>query len=259
MNALKSRLLNGEFITAAWAELGNCDVAEILVRHGWPVVLIDGEHGVGDLETWVAVARAVEAAGGEVILRVPDGTDTTIKKVMDRGFRSIVVPMVNTVEQATAIAASCHYPMRGEGGIGRGYAAPIVRGSDFGTRPDYAVQTANEDVLLFVQCETPESVAALSDICAVDGVDGIFLGPNDLAATLGHIEDMEHATPQAAFAEVERKVSAAGKLLATVPGGGRSWADLRAKGFSLVAGVNDISLMVGAARQAAADRDAELG
>lgn len=259
MNALKSRLLSGEFVASAWAELGHPDIAEILVRHGWPVVLIDGEHGLGDLETWVAVARAVEAAGGEVILRVPDGSDTTLKKVMDRGFRSLVVPMVNTVDQATRIAASVHYPVRGKGGIGRGYAAPIVRGSGYGTRPDYAVSTANEDVLLFVQCETRQSIDALSEICAVDGVDGIFLGPNDLAATLGHIEDMEHATPQAAFAEVEAKVKAAGGLLATVRGGGRDWADLKARGFNMVAGVNDVSFLVDAARAAATERDAALG
>lgn len=259
MNSLKTRLLAGEFIAAAWAELGHPDIAEILVRHGWPVVLIDGEHGIGDLETWVAVARAVEAAGGEVILRVPDGSDTMLKKVLDRGFRALVVPMVNTAEQAAQIARSCHYPVRGKGGIGRGYAAPIVRGSDYGTRPDYAVRTASEDVLVFVQCETRESVAALAEIAAVDGIDGVFLGPNDLAATLGHIEDMTHATPQAAFAEVEAKVRGAGKLLATVPGGGRDWADLRAKGFNLVAGVNDISLLVDAARQAATGRDTQLG
>lgn len=259
MNTLKSRLLSGEFVTAAWAELGHPDIAEILVRHGWPTVLIDGEHGIGDLETWVAVARAVEAAGGEVILRVPDGADTTLKKAMDRGFRSIIVPMVDTVEQAMRIAASCHYPVRGTGGTGRGYAAPIVRGSDYGTRPDYAVQTANEDVLLFVQCETPESVAALSEIADIEGIDGIFLGPNDLAATLGHIEDMDHATPQAVFAEVEAKVKRAGKLLATVPGGGRDWAILRDKGFNLVAGVNDVSFLIEAARTSAQTRDAQLG
>lgn len=259
MNSLKSRLLSGDFVTAAWAELGHPDIAEILVRHGWPTVLIDGEHGIGDFETWVAVARAVEAADGEVILRVPDGSDTTLKKAMDRGFRSIIVPMVNTVSQATQIAASCRYPQRGKGGVGRGYAAPIVRGSDYATRPDYAVQSANDDVLLFVQCETPESVATLAEIAGVEGIDGIFLGPNDLAATLGHIEDMGHATPLAAYAEVEAKVKGAGKLLATVPGGGRDWAILREKGYDLVAGVNDVSFLIEAARAAARDRDTLLG
>ena len=72
MNRLKQRIAAGEQVAAAWLELGNPDIAEIMVRHGWTTLVIDGEHGVGDLDDWVAVARAVEAAGGEVVLRVPD-------------------------------------------------------------------------------------------------------------------------------------------------------------------------------------------
>jgi 4-hydroxy-2-oxoheptanedioate aldolase len=114
-------------------------------------------------------------------------------------------------------------------------------------------------VLLFVQCEHPDSVAALPEIAATPGIDGIFLGPNDLAAALGHLEDMSHATPRAAFAEVEAACAKAGKLLATVPGGGRSWADLRQLGYSFVAGVNDVSFLIEAARSSAQARDTELG
>ena len=259
MTPLKTRLLRGDFVTAAWAELGSPDSAEILVRYGWPVVLIDGEHGIGDLETWVAIARSVEAAGGEVILRVPDGSDTVLKKVLDRGFRTLVVPMVNTGAQAQAVARSCRYPVRGVAATGRGYAAPIVRGSGFGVQADYAAGRAADDLLLFVQCETPQGVAALPDICSVDGVDGVFLGPNDLAATMGHLEQMDHPAVQAAFADVEAQVKASGKLLATVPGGGRGWADLRARGYGLVAGVNDVSLLASAALAEAQARDSELG
>lgn len=258
MNKLKQRLHRGEFVTAAWAELGNADVAEILVRYGWPVIVIDGEHGVGDLESWVTVARAVEAAGGEVMLRIPEGTDTMIKKALDRGFTNIVVPMVNTAVRAQEIVRSCHYPKRGIGGIGRGYAAPIVRGSDFGTRPDYATEQANEDMLIFVQCETPQSITELTSICETEGLDGVFLGPNDLAATLGYIEDMEHAVPQAAYAQFEQKVKSSGKLLATVTGAGRNWQSLKDKGFNLVIGANDISCIVSAAKDAANKRDSEL-
>jgi len=254
MNTLKKRLLAGEFITAAWAELGHPDSAEIMVRHGWNTILIDGEHGIGDLETWVAVARAVEAAGGEVILRVPDGRDTTLKRVLDRGFKSLVVPMVNSAEQADDIAKSCLYPGRGK----RGYAAPIVRGSQFGARPDYAREEAHEDLLLFVQCETPESVEVVADIAATPGVDGIFLGPNDLAAALGHLEDMTHATPLQAFKTVEDACTKARTLMATVPGDGRGWNDLRDRGFNLVAGVNDVSFLIEAAKTSAAARDADL-
>lgn len=254
MNPLKTRLTSGEFVTAAWAELGHPDVAEILVRHGWTTVVIDGEHGLGDLEDWVTIARAIEAAGGEVILRVPDGSDTVLKRVLDRGFKSIIVPMVNSADHARAIARSCRYPSRG----GRGYAAPIVRASHFGTRPGYARDEAHEELLLLVQCEHPDAVAALPEIAAVDGIDGIFLGPNDLSATMGHLERMEDPEPQAAFAEVEQAVKASGKLFATVTGGGRGWADLRDRGLNLVVGVNDVSLLIESTRAALAARDADL-
>jgi 4-hydroxy-2-oxoheptanedioate aldolase len=255
MNTLKARLASGAFVTAAWAELGNPDVAEILVRHGWDTILIDGEHGVGSLEDWVAVARAVEAAGGEPLLRVPDGSETMLKKVLDRGFKSLVVPMVNSVEQASDIARFCRYPPRGS----RGYAAPIVRASQFGARPDYARGESHDELLLFIQCETPAAVAALPEIAAVDGIDGIFLGPNDLSATLGYLEQMEASEPQAAFARVEAAARASGTLLATVPGGGRSWKELRDLGYRLVAGVNDISFLISAAQAAAEERNRALG
>lgn len=247
MNTLKARLLNGDFVPAAWAELGNADIAEILVHHGWKTIVVDGEHGVGDLETWVAVARAVEAAGGEVLLRVPDGSDTTLKKVLDRGFRSIIVPMVNSAAQAEAIASSCRYPPRGT----RGYAAPILRASDYGARPDYARETSHDELLLFVQCETPAAVKALPEIAAVPGIDGIFLGPNDLSAMMGHLERMDDPEVQATLAEVDKAASATGTLMATVTGGGRGWADLRRLGYRLVAGVNEVSLLVDATREAA--------
>lgn len=255
MNALKARLLAGEYVTAAWAELGNADIAEILVRHGWDVIVIDGEHGTGDLEDWIAVARAVEAAGGTPLLRVPDGSDTTLKKALDRGFRSIIVPMVNSAEQAQAIARSCLYPPRGA----RGYAAPILRCSDWGSRAGYARDESHEELLLFVQCEHPDSVADLARIAAVPGIDGIFLGPNDLASMMGHLERMDAADPQAAFAKVEAAGAEAGTILATVTGGGRGWADLKARGFRLVVGPNDVSLLVAGACGALSDRDADLG
>ncbi len=142
MNPLKARLAAGETIKAAWAELGSPDAAEIMVRHGWNTIIIDGEHGIGDLEIWVAIARAIEAAGGEVILRVPEGSDALLKRVLDRGFRSIIVPMVNSAQEAARIAAACRYPPLGR----RGYAAPVVRGSGFGSVPGYALHAAFQRV-----------------------------------------------------------------------------------------------------------------
>lgn len=251
MNPLKARLAAGETIKAAWAELGSPDVAEIMVRHGWDVIVIDGEHGIGDLETWVGMARAVEAAGGEVILRVPDGSDTVLKRVLDRGFRSIIVPMVNSAADATAIAASCRYPLLGR----RGYAAPILRASRFGTVPGYATSEAAAELLLIVQCEHADAVAGIEALAGVDGIDMVFIGPNDLAGSMGLLEQLEAPALHAAFAEVEAAVAKSGKQLGTITGpAGRGWSDLAARGYGLIVGPNDVSFVIAGARAAAEAR-----
>ncbi len=252
MNPLKQRLRAGEMIKAAWVELASPDVAEIMVRHGWQVIVIDAEHGVGTLEDWVATARAIEAAGGEVILRVPDGSDTMLKRVLDRGFRSIIVPMVNSATEAAQIAAACRYP-----GLGRrGYAAPVVRGSRYGTVPDYARSEAADELLLIVQCEHVDAVAGIEAMAAVEGIDMIFIGPNDLVGSMGMLEQLEAAPLQDAFLRVEDAARAAGRWLGSITGPGRDWADLERLGYRLVVGPNDIALLIAGARSAAKARDA---
>jgi len=254
MNSIKKRLMAGEFVTAAWAELGSPDNAEILVRHGWPVVVIDGEHGIGDLEHWVAVARAVEAAGGDVVLRVPDGNESLLKRVLDRGFNSIIVPQVNSAKQAREIAEACRYP-----GLGRrGYAAPIVRASHFGARPNYARTEAHEDLLLMVQCEHVEAVDNLAEIAAVKGIDMLFVGPNDLSGSIDRLERMMEAEPQSLLKRIETSAKGAGAALGTIVGAGRGWAQLRDLGYRFVIGPNDVSLLCAGATQAAKERDEAL-
>lgn len=254
MNRLKQRLAAGEFVTAAWAEMGSPDNAEAMVRNGWDVILIDGEHGIGDLEQWVAVARAVEAAGGEAVLRVPNAQQWMLNKILDRGFRSLVVPRVNTPSEARSIADACLYPPHGT----RGYAAPIVRASQFGARPDYALQEAQDDLLLMVQCEHVEAVDNIAEIASILGIDGIFIGPNDLAGSVNHLERLFDEKPQMLIEKVEAECRRQGKMLATILGARGGWAELKAKGYRFVAGPNDVSMIVNAARQSAAERDAAL-
>lgn len=252
MNPLKQRLRAGGMLKAAWVELASPDVAEIMVRYGWEIIVIDGEHGVGTLEDWVATARAVEAAGGEVILRVPDGSDTMLKRVLDRGFRSIIVPMVNSARDAALIAGACRYP-----GLGRrGYAAPVVRGSRYGTTPDYGKSEAADELLLIVQCEHVDAVQGIDALMAVEGIDMVFIGPNDLAGSMGVLEQLEAPELQAAITRVEGAARAAGRWLGTITGPGRDWSDLDDLGYRLVVGPNDIALLMAGARAAAAARDA---
>lgn len=254
MNDLKRRLAGGECVTGAWLELGSPDVAEVLVRHGWDVIVVDGEHGIGDIETWVACARAIEAAGGTVILRVPSGDPALLKRVLDRGFTSLIVPLVNTAEEADAIARACRYPPRGF----RGYAAPATRSSGYGSRPDYARSESHEELLLFVQCETGDAVGNVAEVAAVDGIDGVFVGPNDLSATLGHLERMDDPETQSALATVDETLERSGTLMATVCGAGRSWPELRDLGYRLIVGVSDVGMLTGSARAAREECDAVL-
>lgn len=251
MNPLKQRLRAGEMLKAAWVGLASPDVAEIMVRHGWDIIVIDGEHGIGTLEDWVATARAAEAAGGHVILRVPDGSESLLKRVLDRGFRSIIVPMVNSAEQAAAIVSACRYPALGQ----RGYAAPVVRGSGYGTIPDYGRGAAADELLLIVQCEHIDAVDQADAMAAVEGVDMLFIGPNDLAGSMGFLEQLTAPPLQQAFARVEQAAAAGGCLLGTITGPGRDWPDLQRLGYRLVVGPSDIALMIAGARRAAAARD----
>jgi 2-keto-3-deoxy-L-rhamnonate aldolase RhmA len=253
VNPIKQRVLAGECVTAAWAEMGSPDNAEAMAMNGWPVIVIDGEHGIGDLERAVHIARAVEAAGGQAVMRVPDGSETTLKRVLDRGIRSIIVPQVNTPDYARAIAEYCTYPVRGR----RGYAAPIVRASRYGAQVDYAVR-AHDDLLLMVQIEHHVAVDNLAEIAAVPGIDVLFVGPNDLAASIDRLERMLEPEPQALLKRIEAGAAKAGKPLGTIVGAGRDFVDLARLGYRFIIGPNDVSLIVNGARQAAADRDRQL-
>ena len=253
-NRLKARLAAGETVCAAWLEFGAPEVAEALVHAGWDVIVIDCEHGSAGLEDGLKLIRAVEAAGGDAVVRVPDGQEATLKRALDRGARSLMVPMVNSPALAASVAGFCRYPPLGR----RGYAAPIVRASDYGVRADYAA-VAHEELLLMVQIEHIDAVRDFDAIMAVPGVDMAFVGPNDLAGSINLLERMEAPASLAALAEIERKAAASGAMLGTIIGAGRGYADLRGLGYRFIVGPNDISLLMGAARAAAAARDGELG
>jgi 4-hydroxy-2-oxoheptanedioate aldolase len=252
-NPIKQRLRAGETVTATWIDTGSPEVCDIVVNAGWDVVVIDCEHGAAPLEDGLSLLRAVQAAGGEPVLRVPDGSDTTLKRALDRGARSIIVPMVNSVDQARAIARSCLYPPRG----GRGYAAPIVRASKYGRWTDYA-RVAHDDLLLMVQCEHVDAVSHLTEIAGVEGVDMVFVGPNDLSGSIGLLEQLDHADLLKLKTEIEETARKSKLGLGTILGGGRNYTQLRDAGYSFIVGPSDVGLLYNAARQARAEMLADL-
>ncbi|WP_353472429.1 aldolase/citrate lyase family protein [Salipiger sp. H15] len=256
-NKLKARLKAGETVTAAWFELGSPEVAELLVYSGWDVLVIDCEHGSAGLEAGLNLLRAVEGAGGEAVIRVPDASEATLKRALDRGARSIMVPMVHSAALAREIASYCLYAPRGR----RGYAAPIVRATNWGNLPGYAA-AAHEELLLMVQVEHVDTVGEISEIAKVEGIDMAFVGPNDFAASMNLLEQTEHPEVRARIAEAETAALAGGLLLGTitgVAGPGRSYSDLRSAGYRFIVGPNDVGLLAGAARAAKAQAAKDLG
>ena len=254
MNVLKQRLAKGELITAAWAEMGSPDSAEMMVYAGFDTIVIDGEHGLGYLNDWTHMARAVEAAGGQHILRLPSGDPALIKRVLDQGFRSLLVPMVNTVEEARVILDAALYP--GHGG-GRGYGSPLGRTTKYSIDEDY-LANSRDDLFLMLQCEHHVSVENMKKIAALDGVDMIFVGPNDLAGSIGYLRRLQEAPVQALLERIETEARDAGVPLASIIGARGNWAECRDKGYKLLVGPADILELVAAIRAAAKERDEQL-
>lgn len=244
-NPTLAALKRGETIVAMWSSTGSADLAEAAVHRGWSTILVDNEHGVASLDQAVNIHRAVRSAGGEVILRVPANDPTYLKLVLDRGFRSLMVPMVNTPEAARELAHACYYPPLG----GRGYAAGIVRASGYGANRDYR-RNAHDDLLLIAQVEHTEAVDNIADIAATPGIDALFIGPNDLAGSIGRLEELDHPDVMALCETAEKAIVQSGKWLGSIVRPGRTAADLHKRGCQIIAGPSDIGLFLAAASAA---------
>ena len=199
-----------------WLGLANPTTAEICAGAGFDWLLIDGEHapnGVADVMLQAQVIAAYPAA--HAIARVPVGDAVLIKQFLDTGVQTLLVHMVNTAEQAAQCVLACRYPQDdGKGGL-RGMAG--ARASRWGRYPQYA-REANEQVCLLVQAETREALQNLDAIAATAGVDGVFIGPADLSASMGHVGRPDHPKVQAAIDDAIARILKAGKapgILAT--------------------------------------------
>ncbi len=245
-NWIKKQLMNSRNIKAMWSQAGSATIAELAVYAGWPVILIDNEHGSTGLETTIHLIRAVESAGGHVIVRAPWNDQVYLKRILDIGVQSLMIPMINNRKAAEEAVASCRYPPQGI----RGYAAPMVRASGYGTDSTYG-KNANNQLLLIAQIEHVESCDNIAEIAAVDGIDMLFIGPYDLAGSMGCFENIENSTVMAMIDEIENRVRLSGKMLGGFPLPGKTNKALEDNGYRLIAGQSDILLFRKAAAEAA--------
>ncbi|MGK2941575.1 MAG: HpcH/HpaI aldolase family protein [Immundisolibacter sp.] len=205
-NTFKQALVERRRQLGAFLALGDAQAAELMASSGFDWLLVDCEHGLNDLPSVLAQLQALAGYPVQAVLRPSDHDAARIKQYLDLGVQNILAPMVDGAAQARALVAAMRYPPRGIRGVGAGMA----RAARWGNVANYYAQGESE-LCLTVQIETLAGLENLDAIAAVDGVDGVFLGPADLAAALGHLGEPMHADVRAAIAQALPRIRAAGK------------------------------------------------
>ena len=205
-NTFKHALANGETLIGCWLSLANSYSTEAMGATGFDWLLIDAEHAPNDLRSLRDQLITLDASPTTAVIRVPIGETWIIKQVLDLGAQTLLVPMVESAEQARELVRACRYPPEGVRGVG--YVT--TRAAGFGTIPDYG-KTADNEICLLIQVENSAGLEALDEILEVDGIDGVFIGPADLSADLGHMSDMMHPDMQSVIMSSLEKIAASGK------------------------------------------------
>ncbi|KUG53444.1 5-keto-4-deoxy-D-glucarate aldolase [Serinicoccus chungangensis] len=192
-------------LVGMWVCSGSPLVAEIAAGSGLDWLLIDMEHAPNGLESVLAQLQAVAAYPVVAVVRVPSADPVVIKQVLDLGAQTILVPMVESVQEAVAAVSAVRYPPRGRRGVG----SALGRSARWNRVEGY-LGDADDHVSLLVQVESDAAVAAAGEIAAVDGVDGVFVGPSDLAASMGLLGQQTHPDVRAAVRRTFEATRAAG-------------------------------------------------
>ena len=235
-------------LAGMWVCSGSPLVAEICAGAGLDWLLVDMEHSPNGLESVLTQLQAVAAYPVTPVVRVPVGDPVTIKQVLDLGAQNLLVPMVSSVDEARAAVDAVRYPPRGRRGVG----SALARSARW-NRVDGYLGNADDHVSLFVQIETAAGVDAAAEVAAVDGVDGVFVGPSDLAASMGLLGQQAHPEVVAAVRRAFEGVRGAGKPVgvnAFDPAVARSYVDAGAS-FVLVGA--DVALLARGSEALAAD------
>jgi len=189
-----------------WLGLAEPYTAELCATGGFDWLLVDGEHGPNDLRSMLATLQAVAPYPAHPVVRIPHGDAALVKQVLEIGATTLLVPMVEDAAQATALVQAMRYPPQGIRGVGSG----LARSSRWGADAQY-LQTANDRMCLLVQVETTAALARIDEIAAVEGVDGVFIGPSDLSASMGLLGQPGHPEVRAAIEHAFTRILAAGK------------------------------------------------
>lgn len=228
-NPAKHLLKERKKVLGAWLQIASPFAAEIFAKAGVDVLMIDMEHGPNDILSLIDQMRALGRFDGVPVVRAPWNDMVVIKRILDAGAYGVLIPYVNTREEAEKAVAACKYPTMGVRGV-----APSPRAPGWNMNSMNYMRQANDEVLVMTAVETLEAVNNIEDILQVDGLDGIFIGPMDLATSMGYFCDPSCAEVQAAIKKVEDAVLRSDKFLASVAGGMDAAKEKFDRGYSLV-------------------------
>ena len=237
-NGLKANLALGKVQIGIWSSLCSPIVAELTAGTGFDWLLVDSEHTPSDLDQIMAQLQATAAYPTETVVRLPAADPTLIKRYMDTGVRSLLIPFVEDAATARMVAGATRYPPKGFRGVSVAH-----RGNRFGRVKGY-LQSADETNCVIVQLETRKSLAAVEEIAQVDGIDAVFIGPSDLAADFGQLGNAGHPDVQEAIRGTIERCKAIGRpigILAPVAEDARRYLEW---GATLVAVGSDIGVLV---------------
>ncbi|MEZ4849093.1 MAG: HpcH/HpaI aldolase/citrate lyase family protein [Bacteroidia bacterium] len=206
-NKLKQQLQNGQKTYGIWNGIPHSYVAEICAGSGFDWVCIDAEHGPFDLNSILSNLQAIQSHDASAIVRIPSADPIMIKQLLDAGAQNILCPMIESATQAETIAKAMVYPPEGIRGVGTAQA----RAAQWDRVRDY-LHVANEQMCCMAQIESVKGVEALDEILTVKGVDVLFMGPADLAATMGYLGQAGHPDVVKTVKECIRKIVRAGKI-----------------------------------------------
>jgi 4-hydroxy-2-oxoheptanedioate aldolase len=206
LNPFKKALANGELQIGCWLGLADPYIAEISAGAGFDWLLIDGEHAPNDLRSITAQLQVIAGRDSHAVVRPPIGETWIIKQLLDAGAQTLLIPMVESAEQARELVDAVTYPPNGVRGVG----SALARASDFAAITDY-LTTARDEICLLAQVENHKGMMALDEILKVDGLDGVFIGPSDLAADMGFIGQAGAPAVKDAVLGAVQKIVASGK------------------------------------------------
>jgi 4-hydroxy-2-oxoheptanedioate aldolase len=247
-NSFKRALRDGKPQIGLWVGMVDPSVAELLAGVGFDWLCLDAEHSPNDVRTVLAQLQAIAPYPVQAVVRPVHGASELLKQYLDIGVQTILVPMIETPEQAARVVAATRYPTQGH----RGVASATTRASRWGRIEGY-FQHADQEVCVVVQVESVKGLANLAEIAAVEGVDGVFFGPADLAASMGYLGNPMEPQVQRSILEGIATVRQAGKAAGSLTADRRLARQYLSLGASFVAVGIDMMVLSQAAAELAAE------